>query len=398
MPGRLARVGGSDCGVCRREHRGVRRVDTLVVGAGVVGCTTAWQLARRGREVVVLEAATVASGASGGPGRRGIRANGRDPRELPLARRAHELWPELADAVDAETGFDRIGHLQLTERREDLARFEARAVDQTAAGIATELVGQVPLAELEPELSDRVVGALHCPADGVADHTATTIGLAAAARAAGAEIIQHTAVTQLAPTRDGRVRVHTGVGERRNEDGEGVEAGSVVVAANAGTALLLAGLGVAVPLVTVHPQVLLTVALPEPPVRHVLGHEHRPLALKALPDGRVMVTGGRLGRLDPRTGRAEVDPEEVRANLRDAAAVVPELDDTRVEVATADRAESVSPDLVAIVDRVPDAPCWVAAGWTGHGFALAPAIGEALAAWVLTGRRPGVVAPLGLPR
>ena len=74
----------------------MQTVDYVVVGGGVYGCGVAWELARTGKEVVLLEAATIASGASGGLGRREIRANARDSRELPLMRRAHERWPSFA--------------------------------------------------------------------------------------------------------------------------------------------------------------------------------------------------------------------------------------------------------------------------------------------------------------
>jgi sarcosine oxidase subunit beta len=110
------------------------RVDYVVVGAGVVGSAVAWELARAGREVVVLESNTVAGGASGGIGKRGIRTNGRDRRELPLMRRAHELWPALADAIDAPTGFERAGHLQLLDGRDDPVAAQAQVEDQSHAG------------------------------------------------------------------------------------------------------------------------------------------------------------------------------------------------------------------------------------------------------------------------
>ena len=70
-------------------------VDYLVIGAGVYGTATAWWLAKGGASVRVLDERDVATRASGGPGRRGVRANGRDVRELPLMRRAYEVWPNL---------------------------------------------------------------------------------------------------------------------------------------------------------------------------------------------------------------------------------------------------------------------------------------------------------------
>ena len=67
--------------------------DYVIVGGGIHGCAVAWELATRGADVLLLEAKSIASGASGGLGERGVRANGRDLRELPLMRLAYDIWP-----------------------------------------------------------------------------------------------------------------------------------------------------------------------------------------------------------------------------------------------------------------------------------------------------------------
>jgi sarcosine oxidase, subunit beta len=94
-------------------------MDFVIVGGGVYGTGVAWELAKRGAEVLLLEARQIAGGASGGLGERGVRANGRDLRELPLMRLAYELWPSLADEIGAATGYERTGNLQLIEQEHD---------------------------------------------------------------------------------------------------------------------------------------------------------------------------------------------------------------------------------------------------------------------------------------
>ena len=367
------------------------KVDHVVVGAGVVGCGVAWHLARRGREVLVVDAGPVAGAASGGVGMRGVRANGRDPRELGLARMADGLWPDLADAIGHPTGHRRTGHLHLSEQASDRPTLVAQVDRQQAAGIASELLDRDRLDELEPGLSPRVLAAVHCAGDGVADHTATTRGLALAARAAGAELREGATVVGLGRTAD-RVRVDPA-------EGEVIEARQAVICTNAGTADLLAPLGPPMPLVTVWPQVLVTVPLAEAPVHHLIGHASRRLALKALPDGSVMISGGWLGRWDAERGAGVVDPDAVAGNRRDAAAVFPALEGIELRAALADRPESASFDLVPIVDEVPGIDgAVVAAGWSGHGWAIAPAVASLLADWVTTGHRPPLLDGLGLDR
>jgi sarcosine oxidase subunit beta len=115
---------------------------------------TAYELAKRGHEVLVLERDVVAAGASGGPGWRGVRANARDPRELPLASRAYDLWGDL--------GYQRTGHLQITEREEGLPALRELAEQQGAVGVPSTVVGRAELAELEPDIADTVIGAVWC--------------------------------------------------------------------------------------------------------------------------------------------------------------------------------------------------------------------------------------------
>ncbi len=369
------------------------KAEFVIVGAGVVGSGVAFELARRGRSVIVLEAAQIASGASGGPGKRGVRANGRSIRELPLMHRAHELWPRLAETLAADVGFEPIGHLELAERPDDIARLPERAALQREHGIPTEIVEGAALLDLEPDLAASVSAALFCSRDGIADHGATTRAYADAARRAGATFVEGARVEQLI-TDAGRVRSVVTADERRIE----VDS-AVIVAANQGTAELVAPLGAKITTFPVLPQALVTAPLAPPVVRHLIGHAHRRLALKSLPGGELMITGGWLGRWNAELGHGEVDPSAVAGNLAEASAVFPRLAAVAPVLAVADRVEAVSQDLVAIVDAVPGVPsCLYATGWTGHGWAIAPAVAEALAQWLLDGERPESLAPLASSR
>jgi sarcosine oxidase subunit beta len=363
------------------------------VGAGVHGAAVGWELARRGRDVLVIEAQGVASGASGGHGERGVRANGRDLRELPLAQRASELWPGMGDAIGGPTGYRRTGHLHLIERPDDLDAAVATVVRQRDAGIPTELLSADELRSIEPGVASSVIAAVHCPLDGVADHTATTRSLMAAARRHGARLLEETTVSSVRVEGDRAVEVGTG------EHGPIPVRRSLLLLCNTGVADLVAAAGVALPVFPVLPQVLLTAPVEPVPVRHLVGHASRPLAIKTLPGGEVMITGGRLGRRQPGTGRPVVDPGEVEANRADAVATFPALGDVPVVASTADRAEAASIDLVPVIDLVPGTTnALFATGWSGHGWAIAPAVAELLATWVVDGSPPPLLAPFGVRR
>jgi sarcosine oxidase subunit beta len=368
--------------------------DYVIVGGGVYGCGVAWQLARRGAEVALLEARRIASGASGGSGKRGVRANGRDLRELPLMGLAYAAWPTLHDELGAPTGYEQTGHLLLIERDWDHRAASARAWLQVQKGIPTHLVERDQLHAMEPHLSDLMIAALHCPVDGVADHTATTRALADAARRLGAEIREGVMVSEL-ERRDDRVMAVLTTQEER------------VPVRN--TLLLLSNthvpefvktqLDITLPVWWRLPQVVFTEPVDPNPVRHLIGHAHRTLAMKQGPGGGVMISGGWSGRWNPETDRGETRSDQVAGNLAEAVAVYPSLAGVRVQHAAADRLESQAVDEIPIIDKLPGATnLLVATGWSGHGWAIAPAVTRLLADWALTGERPDLLRPFGYDR
>jgi sarcosine oxidase subunit beta len=373
--------------------------DFVVAGGGVYGCAVAWELVKRGADVLVLEAETIASGASGGLGKRGVRACGRDVRELPLMRAAYELWPGLADEIGAPTGYERTGHLVLIERRggesqEDLASAAARQQVQERLGIPTQLLDRDAVRSLEPGVHDEVVAALYCPLDGVADHTATTRGLAQAAQGLGAEIREHARVTGLEREGERVTGVVTAHGERI-----GVKRALLLLSNTHVPAFVRAHLGIELPLWQILPQVLATARVDPMPIRHLIGHASRTLAMKAIPGGRVMISGGWRGRWNPETGRGETVPSQARGNLAEAVAVFPSLAGVAVEDSDAGRPESISIDDIPIIDRLPGVRnMLVGTGWSGHGFAISLAVARLLAGWAVTGERPDLLRPFAYAR
>lgn len=371
-----------------------RASEYVVIGGGVYGVATAWELARQGREVTLLEARQVAAGASGGLGHRGVRANGRDPRELPLMHRAYAMWPTLAGELGGETAYERTGHLLLYERDHDLASAEARAWMQERLGVPTRVLDGAQARQIEPGLAESVIGALHCPLDGVADHTATTRAYARAAEAAGAVVREGAPAAGLLLEGDRVAAV-------RLEDGSDLAVGKgVLIVANTGTPELLErSLGVRLPVWRVFPQALLTSPVQDAPFTSLIGHAHRRLALKMVPGGSVMASGGWRGRWNAELCRGEPVSERVADNWSEATMVFPELAGLEVVQATADRAETSSIDGIPLIDRVPGATNGVfACGWCGHGWAIAPAVAPLLAEWVAEGHRSKLLMPFSLER
>ncbi len=361
--------------------------DFVIIGGGVYGAGVAWWLAEQGADVRLLEAKQIGNGASAGPGRRGTRANGRDWRELPLVKLAHEMWPSLHERLGVPQFFERLGHLLLIERERDLQIAEARCLLQNQHGTETHMLSQSQVREREPEVCDDVIAALYCPLDGVSVHTAVTNAFAAAAQKAGAVISQNTPVQSIETSGGRASAVITGNGER-------IEIGKrLFVLSNAGVQELLQD-RISLPIWSRAFQVMLTEPMAHMPIRHLIGHMSRTLAIKEEAGNRLMISGGYPGLWDPVTETGTAIERFLQANLADAKAVYSCLEDVGIELADADHLESVAVDDIPVIDLVPGTTNAIyAAAWSGHGWAIAPSVTQMLANWGMSGERPEHLLP-----
>jgi sarcosine oxidase subunit beta len=341
---------------------------------------------------VVLERKTVASGASGGPGHRGVRANWRDRRELPLMREAYPVWESLHDVLGEDGLFERQGNLKLIGREQDVPMAHAQAWLQNNVGVETHVLDAAQVYELEPHMEPGILGGVLCPLDGSSDHTKTTRAYAAAARRAGAVIREQTEAEGIVYA-GGKA---TGV---QLSDGGMVEAAvGVLVLSNWSVADLLRGQA-EIPVWSEALQVLVSKPLAEVPNRHVISHTNRTLSLKPEPGNRVMISGGYRGHYDRKTHIGTAIQPSIDANVADAMATYPSLAGIEIEVADAGHLESLSIDQVPVIDRLPECPnLWYGTGWCGHGWAIAPVVSELLARYVLEQTCPDLLRPFALAR
>ena len=135
------------------------------------------------------------------------------------------------------------------------------------------------------------------------------------------------------------------------------------------------------------------------PLKHLIGHASRTLALKAEAGNRIMISGGLPGEWDPERERGTAVAQSIEANFEDAVSVFPALAGAEVELADADHLETSAIDGIPVIDRVPGTDNAIyATAWAGHGWAIAPAITQLLAEWGLGGARPQLLAPFGHSR
>ncbi len=186
----------------------------VVVGGGIVGCSVAYHLTKRGwRDVVLLERRQLTSGTTWHAA--GLVTQLRATYNMSmLAKYSAELFPELERLTGLGTGFRQTGSILLATTEERWAEVRRQISMARVCGFEVQPISGREAAGMWPLLDPaEVVGAAYLPGDGVANPTDVTQALAKAARLGGARIFEHTAVTGV-PRKDGRV---TGVSTDRGE-------------------------------------------------------------------------------------------------------------------------------------------------------------------------------------
>jgi len=367
----------------------LRDSDVVVIGAGVIGASIAYHLAREGTRVTLFDdvdapSSPSASWASAG----GVRSQRRDPREWALAVAAAARWPSLAEELQAPTGFRRGGHLHVVERDEDIAELRARIERERDAGIHVEYVEQAELRRLASALAPSVIAAAYTPGDGQADPRATTSAFASAAVRAGATY-NRTYIDAIAM--DGQRAAGVVV------NGATHAAATTVLAAGSWSPRLAHAIGLNLPIRLRAYQMLLS--MPQrPALEPTITATNRALSLKQLQTGAFMIGGGWPGEINERSHTCTTTRESIEGNWAVAAAIVPAL--APMQPATSwCGLEGDAFDGVPLIGPVPRMQgLYVAAGFTGHGFQIAPAVGEAVAQALLTNCEPASLRQLNPAR
>ncbi|HVW16841.1 MAG TPA: FAD-dependent oxidoreductase, partial [Solirubrobacteraceae bacterium] len=160
----------------------------VVVGAGIVGASTAWELARRGAGVLLLDRGEV-SGGTTGLGEGNVLCSDKDAGpELELTKLGLDVYDEIEALLGDEARIRRKGALIVHPDAETWAAEPARVARLRDAGVDARLVEPDELVALEPRLTGPVHGATHVPADLQCDPRSIARALARRAQRAGCEL------------------------------------------------------------------------------------------------------------------------------------------------------------------------------------------------------------------
>jgi sarcosine oxidase subunit beta len=348
--------------------------ETIVVGAGITGLSIALHLAEQGARPIVLERAGVAAGATGvQPG--GVRQQWSTRVNCLLGRESLEVYRDLDERLGVSVGatFDPCGYLFLADSPAQLEALRGTVAIQRGAGVPSQLVDPGEAAKLVPGLVvDGVAGGAYCAEDGYFDRPRAVVdAFAAAACARGARIE---------------------IGGFRVELADGVRhAARVIVAAGVDTPTLLPALDL--PIASVARHLFFSDPLPAGLLRPLVVSPEREFAAKQLADGRILASD--LAAAGSPTLSSAGWLRRIRAVIDE---LLPALAGTEFPTLVSGEYDA-TPDSQPIIGAVgSDEGLFVAAGFSGHGFMLAPAIGRRVAALALGGRPDAEIRAFSLER
>jgi glycine/D-amino acid oxidase-like deaminating enzyme len=403
--------------------------DVVVIGAGIIGISTALELQAFGLSVVVVEKGEVAAEQSS-RNWGWCRQMGRDPREIPLIKISLDLWRGMNARIGAETGYRTCGIAYLSETDQDLAAHQAWCdVNSAQYDLSSRMITSAEASQLLPGAAKTWAGGLYTRDDGRAEPFIAVAALADYFKSQGGRIFTRCAAR-------GVERQAGRVCEVVTEKGS-IKTKTVVLAGGYWSERFLANLGLRFPQSGVISSVMRTSPIDLGHQRTVSGNRFAirkrldggytiahnlysvadltPNHIRYMKDflpilmmdrkavklklGRRFVDEGLLARrwaldqVSPFEKVRVLDPQPYANLLDDAASALkqyyPVFENMRIEESWAGMIDA-TPDAVPVIDKIDAVPgLFMASGFSGHGFGLGPGAGK-LMAEIVTNQQPCV--------
>ena len=347
----------------------MRTADVIVVGSGIAGNATSYYLAKKGLKVIVLEASSVLGNGGSVRNGGGVRQSGRDARELPLMIfGVKNIWPTLSEELGVDTEYIQGGNLRLGKTENHLQILKKLADNAEKCGVDVKMIDSYEVKQLNPYLSDAVIGASWCKSDGHANPLMTTLGYYKKALSLGVEFFTDCPVTEIILS-GGKIK-----GVKSGE--EIFYSDNVVVCAGFESNKIFDSVGISIPMRKKLLQCLVTEAEPQMFVQ-MLGTAMADFYGHQTKHGS-FVFGGHDGFEDFANKIYENNdfpPSSstfVSACSRGISGYFPKLADAKIVRAWGGY-EDYSADGICTVGKIDEFEgLYVECGFSGHGFGIAP--------------------------
>lgn len=361
--------------------------DIIIVGAGLIGLSTAYRARKAGAKVLVIDRGAVAYEASSrATGYLSLR--GESPEESPMAQMAEKMWPLLDDELGYPTEWKQKGRLWAAFTDHEVAELRGTYRSFENTDIKFEWVDSKTCRDIIPILSPNVQAGIYTARSGHANPQRVSQAFAWAFQDLGGTILEYTPVYEVLSEKGQVLGVRTAAGT--------FHAGRVVLAAAAFNAKLLEPFGIIFPVAPVRLEALVTT--PMPPAYDVcfIGNG---ISIRQTLRGNLHANGGPSEWVDVNADDEPAKPNTpiIRNVVRRMIEAFPAAASLQLLRCWAGVVE-ITPDLMSIVENFEEPKGLLAAGGAGHAFGMAPAWGVAMAELALEGKTKAPIDSLRLSR
>lgn len=234
------------------------KTDVLIIGAGIIGCSIAYYLAKEGVETVIIERDDIASGSSGACDGFIFLQSKTPGIHLKMALQSAKFYENLASDLSRELEYRKCGSTVVAENQEELDYLRNLVIRQQKEGLDIQVVSATNAHSKVLHLASHIQGASICAQDAQVNPIMATLAFADAARDRGARMFTGSPVSAMEMGEKGKEKyisdITTGKGK--------IKADTVVVAAGAETPSILRMIGKDLPIIPRRGQILVTEPLP----------------------------------------------------------------------------------------------------------------------------------------
>lgn len=353
--------------------------DAVVIGGGVMGCSTALHLAQGGMRVALVDRGPLcreASGVNAGT----LTLHMTRAALVPYAMRAWQMWMDAEKWLGMSVLATHVPGLTLAFTEAECELVELRAKARREYGAPIEVISPARAREIEPGVHPGLLKAGYCDIDGFASAYLTGRAFRHALTAAGVDVLENTPVEGIDSGDAGHVIRLGGAASRPP-----LQATRVVLAGGVWIENMLAWLGVQIPIKVLINQLIITERV-RPVMRTVLSVANGLLSLKQFANGTVLIGGGWQGEGDRERGGVEARPQNLVGNMRLAAYALPALAEARIARIWLGL-EAETADAMPIIGDVPGVPRAYVVGSAHSGYTSGPFMGRIMAQHIL-GQQP----------